>query len=401
MSLRVLLTEKIDESADQVYESAGFEVTRLDRALERDDYVEVTDNYDLIGVRSRSELDASFFRPKMRLKAVGVYGIGTNHIDLDSAAKAGVAVFNAPYSNTRSVVELVVAQMINLARRVGDRNAQMHAGMWQKSAAGCVELRRKTLGIVGYGNIGSQLSVVAEHLGMQVVYHDLRDTQAIGNAVACTDLKDLLRQADFVSLHVDGRSENTALLDATMVAEMKLGAYLINMSRGHVVDIQAVADALKRGDLSGAAFDVFPVEPGTNGQGFESPLQNLPNVMLTPHIGAGTEEAQLAIASYVSRKLVNYWQKGTTSGSVNLPEVRLGDHDRSLRLLHIHSNIPGRLQAINSLLAAKGLNVVGQALQTKDVLGVVLVDIESQKSALKLVDFESIEGTLAARLLSK
>jgi D-3-phosphoglycerate dehydrogenase len=334
-----------------------------------------------------------------RLMAIAAFCIGTNQIDLDAAAAKGVAVFNAPYSNTRSVVELAVGLTIALMRDVADKSAAMHRGEWNKSATGSRELRGKTLGIVGYGAIGSQLSVLAEGLGMRVIFHDLTERLALGNARRMASLDALLAESDVVSLHVDGRADNTALVDAARLSKMKPGALLLNLSRGHVVDIGALAQALGSGRIGGAALDVFPDEPATNADPFDSPLRGLPNVILTPHIGGSTEEAQEAIGEFAAERLLAYLNRGDTTFCVNLPNVQLAEVSGAHRILHIHRNQPGVLAELNRELAAAGLNILGQHLKTDERTGYVITDVDRDYDPQSLRALRSVAGTLRFRML--
>jgi D-3-phosphoglycerate dehydrogenase len=331
--------------------------------------------------------------------AVAAFCIGTNPIDLQAAADRGVAVFNAPHSNTRSVVELAVGLIVSLMRGVSDKSAAMHRGQWIKSAAGAREIRGKTLGLIGYGAIGSQLSVLAEALGMRVVFHDLTERLALGNARRLPSLEAVLAEADVVSLHVDGRASNTNLIGARELAAMKPGALLLNLSRGHVVDVGALAQAIGAGRIGGAALDVFPEEPRTNDDPFDSPLMGLRNVILTPHVGGSTEEAQEAIGEFAAERLLGYLNRGDTTFSVNLPNVQLSDVAEAHRLLHIHRNQPGVLAELNGALASAGLNVLGQHLKTDERTGYVIVDVDRDYDPKALDALKAIPGTLRFRTL--
>jgi D-3-phosphoglycerate dehydrogenase len=353
----------------------------------------------VLGVRSKTQVSGRVLEAADRLMAVAAFCIGTNQIDLDAAADRGVAVFNAPYSNTRSVVELAVGLTIALLRDVADKSAAMHRGEWNKSATGSRELRGKTLGIVGYGAIGSQLSVLAEGLGMRVIFHDLTERLALGNARRMASLDALLAESDVVSLHVDGRSDNAALIGAAQLSRMKEGSLLLNLSRGHVVEVGALAQALGSGRIGGAAVDVFPEEPATNAEPFDSPLRGLPNVILTPHIGGSTEEAQEAIGAFAAERLLAYLNRGDTTFCVNLPNVQLAEVDGAHRILHIHRNQSGVLAELNRALAAAGLNILGQHLKTDERTGYVITDVDRDYAPEALQSLRSVAGTLRFRML--
>jgi D-3-phosphoglycerate dehydrogenase len=397
--MRFLLLENVHPVAVQRLRDEGYAVETVAGALDEDELIERIRGVHVLGIRSKTSVTERVLEAADRLMAVGAFCIGTNQIDLGAAAARGVAVFNAPYSNTRSVVELAVGLMIALTRDVADKSAAMHAGRWNKSAEGAREIRGKTLGIVGYGAIGSQLSVLAEALGMRVVFHDLSERLALGNARRLRSLDQLLAESDVVSLHVDGRRENTALMGAAQFARMKPGALLLNLSRGHVVDIGALAQALGAGRIGGAALDVFPEEPRTNAEPFESPLQGLRNVILTPHIGGSTEEAQEAIAEFAAERLLGYLNRGDTTFCVNLPNVQLAEVVGGHRILHIHRNQPGVLADLNRALAAAGLNILAQHLKTDERTGYVITDVDRDYDPDSLQALKTVSGTLRFRLL--
>ncbi|MDZ4059882.1 phosphoglycerate dehydrogenase [Brevundimonas sp.] len=397
--IRILLLENIHPAAVERLEEAGYTVESQKGALDEDALIEAIRGVHVLGVRSKTQVSARVLDAADRLMAVAAFCIGTNQIDLDAAAAKGVAVFNAPYSNTRSVVELAVGLTIALLRDVADKSAAMHRGVWNKSATGSRELRGKTLGIVGYGAIGSQLSVLAEGLGMRVIFHDLTERLALGNARRMGSLDALLAESDVVSLHVDGRTDNTALIGATQLSRMKEGALLLNLSRGHVVDVGALAQALGAGRIGGAAVDVFPEEPATNADPFDSPLRGLPNVILTPHIGGSTEEAQEAIGAFAAERLLAYLNRGDTTFCVNLPNVQLAEVDGAHRILHIHRNQPGVLAELNRALAAAGLNILGQHLKTDERTGYVITDVDRDYDPEALQSLRSVAGTLRFRML--
>ncbi|HEX5489345.1 MAG TPA: phosphoglycerate dehydrogenase [Rhodanobacteraceae bacterium] len=400
--IKVVLLEGIHESAVDVFRAAGYSlVERHDKALPREQLLDAIADARIIGLRSRTQLDREAIAHARRLLAVGCFCIGTNQVDLGDARERGVPVFNAPYSNTRSVAELVIAEAILLMRRVPERNAECHRGGWPKSAEGSFEVRGKTLGIVGYGHIGTQVGVLAESLGMHVLYHDIEPKLALGNAASAQDLDDLLARADIVTLHVPQTPDTAGMIGAPQIARMHRGAMLINASRGNVVDIEALAAALRDGRLAGAAVDVFPTEPKSRQEIFESPLREFDNALLTPHVGGSTQEAQLNIGTEVATKLVRYSDNGSTLSAVNFPEVSLPEHAGSSRLLHIHHNVPGVLSRINDVFSQGGININAQHLQTAGDLGYVVIDVaasEAQSEALR-EQLSEIPGTIRTRLL--
>lgn len=397
--MKVLLLENVHPKAAERFRAEGYSVETLKGAMDEASLIERIKGVHVLGIRSKTEVTARVIEAADRLLAIGAFCIGTNQIDLKAASDHGVAVFNAPYSNTRSVVELVIGLTITLTRRVADKSAALHAGRWDKSADGSHELRGRTLGIIGYGAIGAQLSVLAEALGMKVVFFDLEEKLALGNAQRLRSLDALLDQSDVVTLHVDGRRENTALFGRAQLARMKPGAILLNLSRGHVVEVEALAEAIRSGRLGGAAVDVFPEEPVANSDGFVSPLQTLPNVILTPHIGGSTEEAQEAIAEFAAERLLGFVNRGDTTFSVNLPNVRLSEVSGAHRLLHIHRNQPGVLAAINRALAEGGLNILGQHLKTDERSGYVIVDVGGDYDPEALDALKAVDGALRFRVL--
>ncbi len=372
---RALLLENVHDDAAFLLRDAGYDVDRRTAALGEDELVEALQGVEVLGIRSNTTVTARVLEQAADLRAVGAFCIGTNQIDLAAATARGVAVFNAPFSNTRSVVELALSEVIALTRRLTDKNAAMHAGVWDKSAVGSHEVRGRRLGIVGYGNIGSQLSVLAEGLGMAVVFYDTADKLALGNARRAGTLEELLAQSDVVSLHVDGRAGNSSLFGEEQFARMRPGAVFLNLSRGFVVDHDALRRHLESGHLAGAAVDVFPQEPKRPGEEFVSVLRGLPNVILTPHVGGSTEEAQMDIGNFVAGKLRDFAHDGSTSLSVNLPPVSLPRTGTGHRLLLLHANVPGVLARVNGVLADHGLNVEGQVLGTRGALGYVITDV--------------------------
>ena len=397
--IKMLLLENIHPAAVERLEEAGYSVETMKGALDEDDLIEKIKGVHVLGIRSKTNVTERVLEAADRLLAVAAFCIGTNQIDLDACAAKGVAVFNAPYSNTRSVVELAIGLTITLMRDVVDKSAAMHVGKWNKSADGSRELRGKTLGIVGYGAIGSQLSVLAEALGMRVIFHDLSERLALGNAKRMRSLDALLAEADVVSLHVDGRRENTNLIGAAQFQMMRPGTLFLNLSRGHVVNIGDLAQAIQGGRVGGAALDVFPEEPRTNADPFDSPLMGLKNVILTPHIGGSTEEAQEAIAEFAAERLLGYLNRGDTTFCVNLPNVQLAEVSGGHRILHIHRNQPGVLAELNRELSAAGLNILGQHLKTDEKTGYVIMDVDRDYDPQALRVLKSVAGTLRFRLL--
>ena len=400
--IRVLLLEGVSQTAVETFRAAGYsQIEFHEKSLPEDELKARIAEAHIVGIRSRSHLTAEVLAEAKRLIAVGCFCIGTNQVDLDAAELAGIPVFNAPYSNTRSVAELVVAQAVLLMRGIPQKNAECHRGGWSKSAAGSHEVRGKTLGIVGYGHIGTQVGVLAEALGMQVVFHDIETKLSLGNARAAASLDELLARSDVVTLHVPETPSTKNMFGAAQIAMMRRGAHLINASRGTVVDIDALAAALESGHVGGAAVDVFPVEPKGNAEAFVSPLTRFDNVILTPHVGGSTLEAQDNIGVEVAAKLVRYSDNGSTLSAVNFPEVTLPEHEDSLRLLHIHRNVPGVLSRVNEIFGQRGINIDGQFLRTDANVGYVVIDVtadEAQAAALK-DELAAIPGTLRTRVL--
>jgi D-3-phosphoglycerate dehydrogenase len=402
--LRVVLLEGIHESAAEALAGGGFaSVQRHARALAGDALLEAVRGAHYLGIRSRTRLTAAVLDAAPELRAVGCFCIGTNQVDLVSARERGVPVFNAPFSNTRSVAELVIAEAVLLLRDIPRKNASAHRGEWLKSAAGAYEVRGKHLGIVGYGHIGSQVGVLAEAMGMRVFYYDVKSRLALGNATAVRSLPALLQQCDVITLHVPEAPDTRCMVGAEQLAQMREGAALINASRGSVVDIDALVAALAAGKLRGAALDVFPTEPKSNEDPFESPLRRFDNVILTPHVGGSTEEAQESIGAEVAEKLVRFQANGSTVSAVNFPEVSLPQHRGTYRLLHIHRNQPGVLARVNSVFSDSGINIAGEYLQTDDHIGYVVVDFDISRDfdVSKLEALKRIDGTLRARILSR
>ena len=397
--MKVLLLENIHPDAAARLTKEGHQVETMPRALGEDELIEAIRDVQLLGIRSGTNVTERVLGSAPGLVAIGAFCIGTNQIDLAAAASLGVAVFNAPFSNTRSVVELALAEIIAMARRLPEKTAQMHAGLWDKSAKGAHEVRGRRLGIVGYGNIGTQLSVLAENLGMSVYFYDIADKLAIGNARRCSTLRELLETVETVTLHVDGRDGNRGFFGAEEFAAMRPRSLFLNLSRGFVVDHKALRESIESGHLAGAAIDVFPNEPKSRGEEFVSELRGLPNVILTPHVGGSTEEAQQDIGEFVAGKLVDYVSSGSTSLSVNLPGLALPVTVGTHRLVHIHKNVPGVLATINAMLADHGVNVEGQMLRTRDEYGYLLTDIGTEYSGEVLDKLRAMPVTIRLRTL--
>jgi D-3-phosphoglycerate dehydrogenase len=396
---RALLLESIHPVAADILESAGFDVETVDHALDEEELAARVADVALLGIRSKTHVTRRVLAAAPDLVAIGAFCIGTNQIELPGTAAAGVAVFNAPFSNTRSVVELALAEIIALTRRLTEKNHLMHTGVWDKSAAGAHEVRGRTLGIVGYGNIGTQLSVLAESMGMRVLFYDTVDKLALGNAHRCLSLKELLAEADVVSLHVDGRPGNESFFGEDEFATMRPGALFLNLSRGFVVDMAALRRNIESGHLGGAAVDVFPAEPRRQGDEFVSELRGLPNVILTPHIGGSTEEAQQDIGRFVALKLRDFMLDGSTAMSVNMPMLTLSRTENTLRLIHLHRNVPGVLARVNGLLAEGGVNVEAQLLATRGDLGYVVTDSASGTTQAIVDQIRAMPETIRLRVI--
>ncbi len=397
--MKALLLENVHPLATEILEAAGLEVETSSGALDETELTETLAGVSLLGIRSKTDVPGHVLRSCPDLVAIGAFCIGTNQIDLATASEVGVAAFNAPYSNTRSVVELAIANIIALARRLTDRNAALHDGVWDKSASGSHEIRGRKLGIVGYGNIGSQLSVIAEMLGMQVYYYDTEEKLALGNARRCSSLNELLDEVEAVTLHVDGRAGNAGIFGAEQFARMRPRSLFLNLSRGFVVDYDALHDALTSGHVAGAAVDVFPNEPKNRGDVFKSPLIGMPNTILTPHVGGSTEEAQEDIGRFVAGKLRDFALHGTTTLSVNLPTLAPGDVAHAQRIAHVHHNTPGVLAHLNQILAEHDINIEGQTLATRGSLGYVVTDTNSIVSADVLADLGNLPETVRLRVI--
>ena len=396
------MLENINDSAVELLRAAGYvDLVRVKTALDGAALLDAVREVDILGIRSRTQLTAPVFAAATRLRAVGCFSVGINQVDLAAARARGIPVFNAPFSNTRSVAELVIGEIVMLLRRIFPRSSAAHAGGWDKSAADSHEVRGKTLGIVGYGNIGSQLSTLAEAMGMRVIFFDLTDKLRHGNTEPADSLEALLAASDVVSLHVPETPATHGMIGAAQLKAMKPGAFLINNRRGTVVDLEALAGVLRDGHLRGAAVDVFPVEPSGAGEAFRSPLQNIPNVILTPHVGGSTEEAQERIGVEVARKLIDYGTTGATLGAVNFPQVQMPARPSGTRYLHIHRNEPGILRRVDEVFARRGVNIASQYLQTDGDIGYVVIDAEGPLDTVEaiLADLRALDGTIRAGLI--
>ncbi len=400
--LKVLLLEGVNDSAVELFTESGYtNIERLPKALDPDELREAIKHVDLIGIRSRTQLTHDIFAASNRLIAVGCFSVGTNQVELNAARLRGIPVFNAPFSNTRSVAELVIGEIVMLLRRILPRSTAAHEGGWDKSATNSREVRGRTLGIVGYGNIGTQLSTLAEAMGMKVIYYDHTDKLRHGNTEPTASLRELLERSDIVSLHVPETPATHGMIGEAELRVMPKGSYLINNSRGTVVDLDALAAALRDGHLAGAALDVFPVEPTSNSDRFFSPLQGLGNVILTPHIGGSTEEAQDRIGKEVARKMIDYFESGATMGAVNFPQVQLNVRPIGIRLSHVHRNVPGMLRRLNEVFLSHDINIIAQYLETSGDVGYVVLDAEMPGGIGRdiLEEIRGLDGTIAARLV--
>lgn len=398
--IKILLLENIHEDAVEAFKAAGYpNVKLLSKALPEEELIKEIQHTHLIGIRSKTKITQKVLTAADKLQAIGCFCIGTNQVDLRSATESGVAVFNAPYSNTRSVAELIISLSVMLIRRIPDKNMAAHQGIWMKESKGSHELRGKTLGIIGYGNIGSQVSVLAEALGMHVIYYDIETKLPLGNAEQKASLEDLMAGSDIITLHVPASASTKGMITKDVIAQAKKGAILLNYARGNVVDLEALRDALLEERLSGAAIDVFPWEPEKNGDAFKCPLQQLPNVILTPHIGGSTEEAQFNIGIDVSTKLLRYLESGSSFGSHTVPDLNIPVQDHTHRLLHIHKNVPGVLSEINTALSNKHINILGQYLKTNDQIGYVVLDVNAKMSKQAFDLLNHVKYTIKTRLL--
>ena len=398
--IRILFLENISDVAVKNFKQYGYVQTeKITKALTEEDLIDAIKDVHILGIRSKTQITKNVLNAAKKLQAIGCFCIGVNQVDLKTATKNGVAVFNAPYSNTRSVAELVIGLSIMLIRRIPDKNKAAHEGTWMKDAKGSYELRGKTLGIVGYGNIGSQVSVLAEAMGMKVQFYDVETKLPLGNAEDAKSLKELLRKSDIVTLHVPETSQTKNLINKVTLKHFKKGSILINYARGEVVDLECLRKSILDGHLSGAAVDVFPWEPEKNGDRFQTPLQDLPNVILTPHIGGSTEEAQQNIGDDVSIKLFNYLEKGITFGSHTVPALALPPQEGTHRILHIHENVPGVLSEINTQLSKHKINILGQYLKTNEDIGYVVLDVDKQISGKALQLLKEVKHSIKVRLL--
>lgn len=398
--INILLLENISEQAVQNFKKAGYtSIKRIGGALPEKELIKEVKEAHLLGIRSKSQITPAVLNAAGKLQAIGCFCIGVNQVNLNQATANGVSVFNAPYSNTRSVAELVIGLSVMLIRRIPDKNKAAHEGTWLKESKGSYELRGKTLGIIGYGNIGAQVSVLAEALGMKVIFYDIATRLPLGNAQSRKSMKEVLQEADIVTLHVPETAQTKNLISAAVFKHFKKGSILINYARGQVVDLDALALALQNNQLSGAAIDVYPVEPEKNGDAFHTPLQNLPNVILTPHIGGSTEEAQTNIGEDVSLKLINFLETGITTGSHTVPELALPLQEGAHRILHIHKNVPGVLSQINTQLSSHHINILAQYLKTNDEIGYVVLDVNKNLSKEAMSLLKSIKETIKVRVL--
>ncbi|MBD0331842.1 MAG: phosphoglycerate dehydrogenase [Chitinophagaceae bacterium] len=398
--IKILLLENISDVAVQNFVKQGYtQIEKTNKAFTENELATIIKDYHILGIRSKTQITSNILQEAKRLQAIGCFCIGVNQVDINAATNNGIAVFNAPYSNTRSVAELVIGAAIMLIRNIPDKNTAAHQGIWKKDASGSYELRGKTLGIIGYGNIGSQVSVLAEALGMKVIFYDTETKLPLGNATDMRTLKDVLNRADVVTLHVPETHQTRNLINKNNLKYCKRGAIIINYARGEVLDLHALRKAIESGQIAGAAVDVFPHEPEKNGDLFETPLQNLPNVLLTPHIGGSTEEAQQNIGEDVSTKLLNYLEKGISLGSQTVPALALPSQEGAHRILHVHKNVPGVLSEINSRLSEHNINIVGQYLKTNDSIGYVVVDVDKQLSKKASQLLKEVPNTIKVRLL--
>ncbi|MCF5761608.1 phosphoglycerate dehydrogenase [Aeromonas veronii] len=398
--IKVLLLEGVHPNTVETFRAAGYtSVEYLKTSLSEEELIEQIRDVHFIGLRSRTQITEKVLDAANKLVAIGCFCIGTNQVELEAAQTRGIPVFNAPFSNTRSVAELVLGEILLLLRGIPEKNAKCHRGVWEKLANRSVEARGKKLGIIGYGHIGTQLGIIAESIGMKVYYYDIENKLSLGNAIQVPSMVELLNMSDVISLHVPETASTKNMIGAEQLRMMKPGAIFINAARGTVVDIDALADVIKSGHIAGAAIDVFPVEPKSNDEEFQSPLRGLENVILTPHIGGTTHEAQENIGLEVANKLVKYSDNGSTLSAVNFPEVSLPGHKGSSRLLHIHRNQPGVMNQINQIFAEEGINIAGQYLQTSSHIGYVVIDVETEHSEKALAKLKEINGTIRARIL--
>ena len=398
--IKILFLENISETAIQLFRDNGYsDIKKIAGALSEEQLIQEVKDVHILGIRSKTQITSTILQHATKLQAIGCFCIGTNQVDLIAARKKGVVVFNAPYSNTRSVAELVIGSSIILIRRILDKNKYAHEGKWNKDAKGSYELRGKTLGIIGYGSIGSQVSILAEALGMKVIFYDIVTKLPLGNAVPKKSIKEVVSKSDIITLHIPENGTTKNLINKTTLKYFKNGSILLNYARGEVVDLEALSAALNSGQLSGAGIDVYPVEPEKNGDSFTSPLQHIPNVLLTPHIGGSTEEAQHNIGEDVSSKLYQYLEMGITTGSLTVPEMSLPPQEGTHRILHIHNNVPGVLSEINSTMSENKINILGQYLKTNDEIGYVVLDLDKKLSKNASDLLRLVKGTIKVRVL--
>ncbi len=398
--INILFLENISDKAVQYFKQQGYaNVKKIAGALSEEELIKEVKDVHLLGIRSKTQITPKVLEAAKKLQAIGCFCIGVNQVDLKTATKKGVVVFNAPYSNTRSVAELVIGISVMLIRKISDKNISAHKGVWMKDAKGSYELRGKTMGIIGYGNIGSQVSVLCEALGMKVLFYDTETKLPLGNAVAAKNMKEVLSNSDIISLHVPETTQTKNLINRNNIKLFKKGSILLNYARGEVVDLKALSEAIKEGAIAGAGIDVYPWEPEKNGDHFETPLQGLPNVILTPHIGGSTEEAQQNIGEDVSVKLFQYLERGITNGSHTVPAIGLPPVDGAHRILHIHKNVPGVLSAINTALSKNNINIVGQYLKTNEEIGYVVLDVDKKLSKRAVELLKEVKETIKVRIL--
>jgi D-3-phosphoglycerate dehydrogenase len=398
--IKVLFLENISEKAVQYFKHQGYsDVKKVSGALSEEELIKIIKDVHILGIRSKTFISKKVLDSAKKLQAIGCFCIGTNQVDMKACKQKGIAVFNAPYSNTRSVAELVIGSSIMLIRKIIDKNKAAHEGIWNKEAKGSFELRGKTMGIIGYGNIGTQTSIMAEAMGMKVKFYDVETKLPLGNAVSTKSIKELVSTSDIISIHVPETSQTKNLFSKEVIKQCKSGAIVINYARGEVVDLEALADALKSKHITGAAIDVYPWEPEKNGDSFETPLQGLSNVILTPHIGGSTEEAQENIGEDVSIKLYQYLERGVSNGSHSIPSISLPPVDGAHRILHIHNNVPGVLSAINTVMSKNKINIVGQYLKTNEEIGYVVLDVDSKLSKKAIDLLRDVKETIRVRML--
>lgn len=398
--IRILFLENISDKAVQYFKQQGYaNVKKIAGALSEEELIKEVKDVHLLGIRSKTQITAKVLEAAKKLQAIGCFCIGVNQVDLRAATQKGIVVFNAPYSNTRSVAELVIGISVMLIRKISDKNIAAHKGTWMKDARGSYELRGKTMGIIGYGNIGSQVSVLCEALGMKVLFYDTETKLPLGNAVAAKNMKEVLSNSDIISLHVPETAQTKNLINRNNIKHFKKGAILLNYARGEVVDLKALSEAIKENTIAGAGIDVYPWEPEKNGDHFATPLQGLPNVILTPHIGGSTEEAQQNIGEDVSVKLFQYLERGITNGSHTVPAIGLPPVDGAHRILHIHKNVPGVLSAINTALSQNNINIVGQYLKTNEEIGYVVLDVDKKLSKRAVELLKEVKETIKVRML--